>query len=374
MAVQAQYPSNVLLLNRNAQEGKNKLGNDYSLQPQPSGGGFLDQSHMIFTNGDGRSSPIPIKCSAPKQEGKNKLGNDYSLQPQPSGGGFLDQSHMIFTNGVGTNPRKRGREISATTSPINNNPFSIQLQSPQIIDLTQLHTQQSNVVSTGLRLAFGEQQQQLQSQQQQQRTLSPQSSVLFSLLSDDLTTQIRQQREEMEQFIQAQGEHLRRTIAEKRQRHYHALLGAAEETAARRLREKDAEVEKAARRNAELEVRATQLSAEARAWHAKARAEEATVASLQEQLKQAIISGGAGGVELGCAGGADAEDAESAHVDPARVEFASGPSCKACRRRAASVVVLPCRHLSLCTDCGAVAQACPVCLAVRESSVEVFLC
>ncbi|GFZ16563.1 SBP (S-ribonuclease binding protein) family protein [Actinidia rufa] len=313
MAVQAHYPSNILLLNRNAQEGK------------------------------------------------NKLGNAYSVQPQPSGGGFLDQSHMIFTNGVGTNPRKRGREISATTSPTNNNPFSIQLQSPQIIDLTQLHTQQSNVVSTGLRLAFGEQQQQLQSQQQQQqqRTLSPQSSVLFSLLSDDLATQIRQQREEMEQFMQAQGEHMRRTIAEKRQRHYRALLGAAEETAARRLREKDAEVEKAARRNAELEARATQLSAEARAWHARARAEEATVASLQEQLKQAIISGGAGGEELGCAGGADAEDAESAHVDPARVEFASGPSCKACRRRAASVVVLPCRHLSLCTDCGAVAQACP---------------
>ncbi|PSS09670.1 BOI-related E3 ubiquitin-protein like [Actinidia chinensis var. chinensis] len=243
------------------------------------------------------------------------------------------------------------------------------------MDITQLHTQQSNVVSTGLRLAFGEQQEQLQSQQQQQqRTLYPQSSVLFSLLSDDLSTQIRQQREEMEQFIQAQGEQLRRTIAEKRQRHYRALLWAAEETASRRLREKAAEVEKAALRNTELEARAAQLSAEACAWHARARAEEATAASLQEQLKQAIISGGGGGEELGCAGGAEAEDAESAHIDPDRVEFVRGPSCKACRRQVASVVVLPCRHLSLCRDCGAVAQACPLCLTFRESSIEVFLC
>ncbi|KAH7549717.1 hypothetical protein JRO89_XS13G0071700 [Xanthoceras sorbifolium] len=48
MAVQAQYPSNVLLLNRTGQEG-----HDYMLQPQPgvAGGGFLDQSYMLFNNG-----------------------------------------------------------------------------------------------------------------------------------------------------------------------------------------------------------------------------------------------------------------------------------------------------------------------------------
>ena len=80
MAVQAQYPSNVLLLNRcvylhifyllflfwllsfsksfngffgygfrNGQEG-----HDYSLQPQP--GGFLDQTHMVFNNNIGEFS------------------------------------------------------------------------------------------------------------------------------------------------------------------------------------------------------------------------------------------------------------------------------------------------------------------------------
>ncbi|XP_075642748.1 uncharacterized protein LOC142614090 [Castanea sativa] len=347
MAVQAQYPSNVLLLNRNGQEG-----------------------------------------------------HDYSLQPQP--GGFLDQSHMLFNNGVGTNcnnPRKRGREVAATIGVSSSTPinpiFSLQSQPPQLIDLSQLHnnTHHPNVVSTGLRLSFGDQQQQqLQHQQQQQQQHQQQqqqhqqqhvchSSPFQSVITDDYATQIKQQRDELEQFLQAQGEQLRRTLAEKRQRHYRALLGAAEESVARKLREKEAEVEKATRKNAELEARAAQLSVEAQVWQAKARAQEAQAASLQVQLQRAIMSGGAAAQDsrrvedqLGCAVGVDgqAEDAESAYVDPDRV-VVSRPSCKACRKRAASVVLLPCRHLCLCTECDQVAQACPLCLTMRNSSVEVYL-
>lgn len=170
-------------------------------------------------------------------------------------------------------------------------------------------------------------------------------------------------------FISKQEEQLRRTIAEKRQRHYRALLEAVEESVARKLRVREAEVEKATRRNAELEARAAQLSVEAQVWQAKARAQEATAVSLQAQLQQAMSGGGDGGTD-GIEGQAD--DAESAHIDPDRVEI-SGPSCKACKKRLASVVLLPCRHLCLCTDCDQVAQTCPLCLSLRNSSVEVYL-
>ncbi|XP_024030652.1 E3 ubiquitin-protein ligase BOI isoform X2 [Morus notabilis] len=272
-------------------------------------------------------------------------------------------------------------------------------QPHQLIDLSQLHNQQQqpNVVSTGLRLSFGEQQQQLQNhhnnqnqnhhhhqQQQQEEQQFSQSPSLLSVLAEDFASQNKQQRDEIDQFLQAQGEQLRRTLAEKRQRHYRALLGAAEETIARRLREKQAEMEKATRRNAELEARAAQLSVDAQLWQAKARAQEVTVASLQAQLQQAMMVGVGGptsahdrrGVDdggLSCADGGQAEDAESAYVDPDRVAVVSGPSCRACRKRVASVVLLPCRHLCLCTDCDRLVQACPVCLSLRNSSVEVFL-
>ncbi|KAK4365828.1 hypothetical protein RND71_013708 [Anisodus tanguticus] len=302
---------------------------------------------------------------------------------------------MLFNPGAGSNHScKRRREISTTTgtSAAMNPLISMQSQ-PQLIDLTQLHTH-PNVVSTGLRLASGEQLQQQQQQhqlqqqyhkqqqQQQHHSLSPQSSqssAFYSILTEDMSTIIKQQHDEIEQFLHVQREQLRRTLEEKRRAHYRVLLRTAEETMARQLKEKEVEVEKAVQRNAELEARAAQLNAQAQAWQAKARAEEFTAATLQAQLQQAMMNGGGCNAHLpdrdvGCGGGGEAEDAESAYIDPDRVIESTGPSCKGCRKRVASVVLLPCRHLCVCTDCDAVVQACPLCLSVRSSSVEVFLC
>ncbi|OIS98173.1 PREDICTED: BOI-related E3 ubiquitin-protein ligase 1-like [Nicotiana attenuata] len=343
MAVQAQYPSNVLLLNRSVQERKNPLSND-----------------------------------------------DYSSQPQPGGASILDHTQMLFNPGAGSNHScKRRREITAHTTSATAaamNPLISSMQSQpqqQLIDLTQLHTHQLNVVSTGLRLASGQQlqqhQQQHQHQQKQHHSLSPQSSqssTFYSILTEDFSTIIKQQRDEIEHILHVQREQLRRTLEEKRRTHYRALLGAVEETMARQLKEKEAEVEKAVRRNAELEARAAQLSAEAQAWQARAKAEEFTAATLQAQLQQAMINNGAGGcnAHLPESDGGEAEDAESVYVDPDRVVESTGPSCKGCRKRVASVVLLPCRHLCVCTDCDAALQACPLCLCIRTTSVEVFLC
>ncbi|KAG9452491.1 hypothetical protein H6P81_005395 [Aristolochia fimbriata] len=332
MAVQAQYPSNVLLLNNRG-----------------------------------------------RQERKDMLGGDYSLTGQTNGG-FLDQTNMFFGNGAPYNPRKRGREAIAPSSTPPINIFSMQSQPPPptLISLSQLHNQQPGMVSTGLRLSFEDQQHQQQQQQQSSAVLNS-SPVFSSFLSEDLAAQLRQQKDEIDQFLQAQGEQLRRTMAERRQRHYRALLGAAEESALRRLGEKEAEVEKAVRRNAELEERVAQLKAEAHVWQAKARAQEAAAASLQTQLQQAMINGGGAGAgvayerrdEAGCGGGeSPAEDAESAYVDPDRV-VPVGPFCRACRRRSVSVVLLPCRHLCVCTECDAAIDACPLCHSARSASVEV---
>lgn len=324
MAVQAQYSSNVLLLNRGIQEGKNQLGNDYTMQKQQRGGGgaFLDQPHFIFQN-----NTLPV-----------------------------NENH--------TNQRKRGRDINSIfSSSMHQQQQQAHFQEPQLIDLTQLHTPPPHNagVSTGLRLSFGDH---LQNQS-------------LSLLAQDFSAQMKHQRDEIDQFLQAQDDQLRRTLAEKRQRHYHALLATAEEAVAKKIREKEVEVEKAVRKNAELQARAAHFSAEAQVWQARARAQEATAASLQTQLQNAIMRQGCAqnhdGVLTCASGELAADDAESAYIDPERVEVASGPSCKACQKRVASVVLLPCRHLSVCTECDGVVQSCPLCLSFRSSSVEVFL-
>lgn len=293
--------------------------------------------------------------------------NDCSLQLQ-SQPFLLDDNpsnnHILFTDlpvgsGVGGNSRKRRREIDM------NQLMSLLQQQQQ----QQFHTQNVDV-STGLRLAFNEQ------QQQQQHSLSSQSSV-FSLYSQDLSTQINHQRHEIDQFLQAQEQELRRTLASKRHMHYCALLRSAEEIMSRRMKDKNMEAEKAARHHAELEARAAHLSAESQVWQARARAQEAEAVALQSQLQEAIVSGRrslAEGNETGlkCASG-DVEDAESAYIDPERVVLASGPGCKACGKRVASVVLLPCRHLCVCTECDGVVSACPLCLSFRSSSIEVYM-
>ncbi|CAL0331729.1 unnamed protein product [Lupinus luteus] len=287
---------------------------------------------------------------------RQQEGYDYPSE-QHTG---LDQSHMLFNNG-GTSSRKRGRE---ETAPNVVNPlFSLQSQSqpPRLIQLTQLHNNQHNAVSTGLGLSFGDQNQQHHSSL---------SSPFLSLFSEGLNSQIKQQRDEIDQFLRAQGEQLSQALAEKRQKHYRELLNAADESVARRLREKEAEVEKAKRKNAELEEHAAQLSMEAQVWQAKIKAQESTAASLQAQLQHAMMMSHEKKA-LSCFVG-QAEDAESAYVDPDRVTV-SGPKCRGCDSRVASVVVLPCRHLCVCVECDRHFRACPVCFTVKNSSIEVCL-
>lgn len=114
---------------------------------------------------------------------------------------------------VGLNPRKRSREVAAaatTTTTVDSFNFSLQNQqqnqnqSHQFIDLTQLQNhQQSNVVSTGLRLSFGEQNHQLQQQQQQQIQQQPNNTIL-SPLSEEFSLQFKQQSDEITYFLHTQ--------------------------------------------------------------------------------------------------------------------------------------------------------------------------
>jgi E3 ubiquitin-protein ligase BOI-like protein len=178
-----------------------------------------------------------------------------------------------------------------------------------------------------------------------------------------------------------QGEQLRRAIADRVRHHNRALLVAADKSASRRLREKAAEAERESRRGAELEERLARLRAEAAAWQAKALSEQATAVALHAQLQQAAAAARAPREEEAADGDGDAGPAESsssAYVDPRRAGDGSGRACGACREGRATVVLLPCRHLSLCGGCLAagdadVALACPVCRCVRTGSVEAIL-
>ncbi|CAL9217152.1 unnamed protein product [Arabidopsis halleri] len=303
-----------------------------------------------------------------KRNGKEKEDN-FTLHSQA--GDYLDQTNMLYNNGS-FNQRKRRRET-------NNHQF-LPLQShqfPQVIDLSLLHNHNhppSNMVHTGLRLSSGE---------DQTQKISHQISFVSDSSEDVFAAHINRQSKELDEILHAQAEELRRTLVEKRKRHYKALLGVVEEPLIRKLREKEAEIERATRRHNDLVARDSQLRAETQEWQERAKAHEAAAAALQAQLQQAVNKCAGGFVsaqdsraaeeELLCAaaGISGLDDAESVYVDPERMRR---PSCKACRKREATVILLPCRHLSICPECDRTALACPLCLTLRNSSVEAIFC
>ncbi|KAI0489179.1 hypothetical protein KFK09_029021 [Dendrobium nobile] len=326
MAVQAQYPANVLLLNRGETERKNK---EMETNFPPT---LLEQAPVFFT---------------------------------PSGGNV--------------NPRKRGREAAmAVPSAIlwpqtqqQMSLLSLQAQArtltPTMLGLPQLQSSTPSLVSTGLQLSFNDHN---QSQNQKEQLVS-----ILSSFSEDLATEINQQKNEIEQFLRTQGEQLRREMAAKRKNHYRILLATVEKSLGNKLREKEAEVAVAARRAAELQDRLNRLRTESMAWQAKAMAEQSAAASLQAQLQQ-VASAAAIAAPAGeeCYGESPAEDAGSAFVDPDRSNKLNR-LCWSCHTRPASVVLLPCRHLCVCPACdsaGAANDGCPACGCTLTGSLEVY--
>jgi E3 ubiquitin-protein ligase BOI and related proteins len=166
-----------------------------------------------------------------------------------------------------------------------------------------------------------------------------------------------------------QNERLRAGLQEERRRHVRAAVSALEIAAARRLRDAEAELGRALRRNAELEQKVQQMAAEGQAWQGVARSHEAAVAGLRTTIDQILQS-------PSCAEGeAEAEDARSfcLVVEQADDATARGRACKACGDAEACVLLLPCRHLCLCAGCESAVDACPVCAAIKNTSLHVLL-
>ncbi|WOL06120.1 BOI-related E3 ubiquitin-protein ligase 1-like [Canna indica] len=325
--------------------------------------GFLDPSAFLFANG-----------------GEIKLAPFW-------GGVSIDCGGLMrcFRATAAPNLGKRGREAIGTpmaapppthqNRPVNllslqSKPFSTLLPPPALANSAEQQMYPPAIVSTGLGLSFEEGHQQ---RPNLLRSCSP-SSLLSPILSEELAAHVSQQKDEIERILHAQGQQLRRALAQTQRRHHVSLFGAAEESTARRLREKEAELERAARTSGELENRLARLRTELMAWQSMAVINQKKVASLRAQLQ--LAEAAAASRRVGACGESSppVEDAESIFVDPERVE--PERACRACWVRPASVVLLPCRHLCLCDACdgeGHPAELCPVCRCVRTGSVRVFL-
>eukprot|EP00246_Nothoceros_aenigmaticus_P011476 TRINITY_DN3129_c0_g3_i1.p1 TRINITY_DN3129_c0_g3~~TRINITY_DN3129_c0_g3_i1.p1 ORF type:complete len:380 (+),score=47.40 TRINITY_DN3129_c0_g3_i1:77-1216(+) len=314
-----------------------------------------------------------------------------NAQAQLNGTLYTDNTttHDLACNLLGSG-RKRAREAQDDLGSRQQQQHHQQhRQQHQLMPTDFLHVQGTSAampppaapVSTGLRLAFEEATLKSAPAPSTSGRLDM-PSILQSVVGDVLNSQHQQQRDEIEQCIKAQGEQLRQTLEEKRQRHSRSLIAAVEDGVSRRLRDKDLEVERFKRRNLELEEHVKQLSMEARLWQSKAKSNEAMLHTLRTNIQQGVHFSREDLSKEGC-GDSEVDDAASSHHDDladaqARAyrenrELKEQRSCRICRSNEVSILLLPCRHLCLCKDCEGRLDTCPVCGSLKNASVQVYM-
>lgn len=170
-------------------------------------------------------------------------------------------------------------------------------------------------------------------------------------------------------------------VKDIRQRHMASFLASIGKTIDKKMREKDLEIETINRKNKELVERIKQVANEAQNWHYRAKYNESLVNMLRSNLQQALAQG-VDQVKEGF-GDTDLEHDAVSSINPNDyLALANnGPQkvhnnsmiCKACNMNEVSILVMPCRHLSLCKDCDRGMSVCPVCQIGKSIGVEVYM-
>ncbi|KAH9541397.1 hypothetical protein CY35_14G061900 [Sphagnum magellanicum] len=406
MAVQAQYPSNVLLPNYRNSRSRPVFGggdNRSFLSPVSfNENTFLDE----FQIHQPQPAPPPAPAAA-AAEGSTPLrmfnqlvaGGPSSHVQQPAlatlfnsnnneGGG----NNELASTSLGS--RKRAREADVLVNQRQQQQQQHQLLNQQQNQLLNVSDYQNHVtggsvvmppstsVSTGLRLAFEDDRLNSTSSASASGRGGNSSSPLLSIMGGDLSTQIHQESEEIELLFKAQGEQVRQLLEEKRQRHSRELVAAIEQGISRRFQQKDLEIETMKIQNLELAEHVKRLSLAAHHWRAKAETNEAIVTALRSNLQQAeqAVAFSREQSKEGC-GDSEADDAASSHNGNdahARTlqenrELREQRTCRVCRCNDVSMLLLPCRHLCLCKDCETRLDACPLCRSPKQASVQVYM-
>ena len=184
-----------------------------------------------------------------------------------------------------------------------------------------------------------------------------------------------------------QTEKVRLEVQERRKRQSRMLVNAIHQGIGKKLKEKDEEIQRIGKLNWLLQERVRTLSVENQIWRELAQTNEATANSLRTNLEQVLAHvteerqcGGGGGGEGGaaeeeaesCCGSNGEERGECGGERGNEGEKSEKRKCRKCGVGESCVLLLPCRHLCICTACGSTTlTTCPVCNSVINASIHV---
>ncbi|OWM72751.1 BOI-related E3 ubiquitin-protein ligase 1-like [Punica granatum] len=219
--------------------------------------------------------------------------------------------------------------------------------------------------------------------------MAPQKIRLVSV-DQDIALGTRRQQSDLDRLIAQQTERMRLEVEEKVRQQSKELLTDIHEGIARKLREKDEEIQRMGKLNWVMQERIKTLCVENQLLRSLAQTSEAAANTLRSNLEQvlAVAHVAEDRHPFSAAAAAVEEDAESCCASSSsgkraakekdhRVAVAGsgsrGPrgACRGCGKKEPCVLLLPCRHLCLCAACGSVLHGCPVCGSVMTGTVHV---
>ncbi|XP_039072051.1 probable BOI-related E3 ubiquitin-protein ligase 2 isoform X2 [Hibiscus syriacus] len=200
---------------------------------------------------------------------------------------------------------------------------------------------------------------------------------------NDISFHMEQQQFDIDRLISQHMEEMRTEIEEKRKWQAQKIMEAIEERVTKKLRGKDEEIEKIEKLNWALEERVNSLCIENQIWRDLAQTNEATATALRSNLEQ-VLAAAAQQVKVGernpCVGlettaMADEVDDAQSYCDSSwevgKKNGDGGTLCRNCGEEESCVLLLPCRHLCLCTVCGYRLHICPICESPKNAILHI---
>nr|XP_043621510.1 probable BOI-related E3 ubiquitin-protein ligase 3 [Erigeron canadensis] len=227
----------------------------------------------------------------------------------------------------------------------------------------------------------------------------------FAFLGHDVSMQMYQQQVEVDRFIANHMEKVRLQIEATRRRNSMRLIVAFEEGIKKKLRSKEEEIAKIGKLNYALEEKVKSLNIESQIWQQMAQTNEATANVLRRNLEQTLTQiqhqqqlqqfRYNEDVESCC--GSNYEELQNTHDQQSKqilvvnnddddqedINYTkkkdnndnnngnSNRWCRNCGKRELSVLLLPCRHLCICTLCESSINFCPICKSTKNASLHV---
>ncbi|XP_065865188.1 probable BOI-related E3 ubiquitin-protein ligase 2 [Euphorbia lathyris] len=242
---------------------------------------------------------------------------------------------------------------------------------------------------------------QTQNQMNKTSTATATATSPFSFLGHDISLQIHQQQLDIDALVSQHMEKVRIELEDRRKRQARRIIETIEEGMIKRLRAKEEEMDKIGKLNWALEEKVKSLCIENQIWRDLAQTNEATANALRSNLEQVLAaqvkeerthgagldhesvmddaqsccgSSGGGGGNNNNNGYDDEGNTTSERLTLAGVvkdKDRRNRMCRNCGNQESCVLLLPCRHLCLCTTCGSSLNTCPICKATKNASFHV---